>query len=225
MAIYHIWSKFVPGTADEKRRQELAQSTWKNQGWTDIPVPDSALRSPFVENGRVLPRVVDLFNVGSDALKDSDIVVFTNSDIGVIDNVAFHIAMAAQTVEAGWSDRKDFPGPLLAVPSLSEVEAAPLNAGTDTFFFRVRWWRTCRGRYPDMIIAREAWDPCMRELMVATQPPGDLVVPCLCWHENHGGPNHWVTQRFTAAGQIQNHTNAKVFLKKLGKNPRSYGLP
>lgn len=223
MGMFHIFSQYVPRSPDDLRRHFLAQSTWLKQLWTEIPIKDLDLQHPFVENGRVLPCVVDLFDIGCRNLGSRDIVVFSNSDIGMVEFAYIGIAVALQSVEAGWGNRKDFSG-LLAVPTMEEVQNAPSNSGTDAFFFRVNWWREHRILYPDMVIAREAWDPCMRELMRMTHGNEDIEIPNLCWHENHDGTNHWAKNRYTFPGQLNNLKNAKLFLTSIGKNPANYGI-
>jgi len=224
MAMFHIWSQYVPESEEEQRRHKLAQSTWDKQLWTEVPVKDSDLKRPFIENGRILPRVVDLFDIGCCGLDGQDIVVFSNSDIGMADLAFVKIAMLLQSVTAGWGNRKDFDACRQVVPTPEEIQMASCNSGTDLFFFRVRWWQKHRGRYPDMVIAREAWDPCMRELMAMTNGFEDIALPNLCWHQNHGGQTHWVNNRYTLPGQINNRNNAKRFLASIGKNPINYGI-
>lgn len=221
----HVWSDYIPKHPDDMRRHVLARSTWSRQLWTEIPVKDTELTNPFNENGKILPRVTDLLDIGCKNLKNEDILVFSNSDIGIVDYAFVQISMLLQETQAGWSDRKEFKPSVWEVPSLQDVIQADGYQGTDVFFFRVQWWKQHRTRYPDMIIAREAWDPCMRELISLTNNGHPLKIENLCWHEAHYGNGHWSQNRMTLPGQLHNHRNAKVFLRSIGKNPAQFFIP
>ena len=77
-----------------------------------------------------------------------------------------------------------------------------------------------------MILAREAWDACLRILVEQTCPNKPLSVSNLCWHVRHGGDNHWENprNRYTVAGQKYNLALAKKFILSRGLKPQHFGV-
>lgn len=223
MPIIHLWSLFSPTDPDAQRRHALAQSTWASQPWRELPVDDATLPRLFDENGRKLPFVRDLFDRAADGGPSTGIVIFTNADIGVVWDAAFRIALALQVNGAGYSFRRDF-GRLSAVPS--DITQGADYPGTDLFFFRVGWWQKHRAQMPDMLLAREAWDACLRVLIEKTCPNKPLALPNICWHERHGGNGHWegAANRYSLPGQLHNLKLAKAALTGWGYNPASFGI-
>lgn len=182
----------------------------------------------FNERGRKFPYLKDLFDAACAGRNDDDIVVFTNADIGVVTDACFRIAVALQLADAGYSFRRDLHKQVVAVPKDEDLLFWHQYCGTDLFFFRVGWWRDNKDEMPDMIPAREAWDPVLRVLITDTHEPNQqLAVPNLCWHERHGGNNgYWENpaNRYTLPGQIHNLRLAKAFMLRHGRKPATFGI-
>ena len=85
--------------------------TWAKQPWQTVSVEDSHLPRLFPEHTVKLPYVKDLFSTGSDKLSDTDILVFTNSDICVANNCCLRIAESMQLNDATYAFRRDFTTP------------------------------------------------------------------------------------------------------------------
>ena len=222
--ICHIWSAYQPSDPDSIRRHLLAQATWERQPWTERPILDSELPRMFDENGKKIPFIGDLFDYGAAGTTAEDILVFSNSDIGFATNAALRITFALQANDAGYAFRRDAHHRVLCAPTDSEIGTWNDYPGNDVFFFRQRWWRQHRTIFPDMLLAREAWDACMRVLVEATNPHKPLSLPNLVWHERH--PNGWenAAVRYAIPGQLHNLSLARVFLAKMGHNPAAFGI-
>lgn len=223
--LIHLWSLFTPKDPGAAARHLLARSSWEKQLWSELPIADSELPRLFTEGNKRLPFIRDLFDAATVEADLQDIVVYSNSDIGFCDMAAFRIAFALQANDAGYSFRRDI-APRTTLPTDEEVASGSEYCGTDVFFFRVHWWKSCRDRFPDLLIAREAWDACLRVLMEATNHEKPLSLPDLCWHVRHSGNGHWEApqNRYTLPGQIHNLEHAKAFLKRQGLNPATFGI-
>lgn len=228
MPIVHSWSKYELKEADAIRRHSMAQYSWITQPWIDAGIEDRMLPRLFDERGRKFPFLKDIFDYACTDGDDDDIVVYTNADIGVVSNCCFRIAIALQEIAAGYSFRRDLHKHIVALPADDDILQWHQYCGTDMFFFRIGWWKECRKEMPDMIPAREAWDPVLRVLMTDTQPGMQLAINNLCWHERHGGNNgaYWEDpkNRYTLPGQRYNLSLARVFLANRGRNPASFGI-
>ena len=227
MAVLHSWSRYQPSDPDAIRRHRLAQSTWAKQPWTDRGVSDDELPRLFTERDRKFPYIRDIFDAACKGQKPGDIIIYTNADIGVVSTLCFQVALALQNIDAGYCFRRDLHKKVVAVPSDSDILQWHHYPGTDLFFFRAAWWNKYRGDMPDMIPAREAWDPCLRVLMTVTNPGQQLAQQDLCWHERHGGGNGYWEQpqnRYTLPGQIYNLRLAKSFMRSKGYNPGDFGI-
>ena len=226
MGLLHIWSQYEVKNAETQRRMALAQQSWREMRWRDVPVPDSTLPRLFTEGTLRMPFIRDLFDTGIRGADPNDIAVFTNADIGMAPHSDIAIALAMQVNDAGYGNRRDFGHKLLGLPSEQDIRNAAPYCGTDLFFFRVAWWQLYRTEFPDMLIGREAWDACMRVLIEASNPHKPLSLDCLCWHERHGGTNYWENPklRYSLPGQIHNLSLAKRFVRKYGYDPTTFGI-
>jgi len=206
----------------------MARSSWIAQPWIDRGVDDSRLPRLFNERGRTFPYLRDIFDHACRGRKADDIVIYTNADIGVVSNLCFRVAFALQGIHAGYSMRRDLHKQIVAVPPDQDILQWHEYAGTDLFFFRIAWWLEYRSEMPDMIPAREAWDPVLRVLMTDTQPDCQLSIPNLCWHERHGSVNgsYWEdpANRYTLPGQLHNLGLAKQFMVRHGRKPSQFGI-
>lgn len=223
--LVHLWSKFQPRDPDTARRQALAVSSWSGQLWTDFPVADESLPRIFDEGSRKLPFIRDLFDYGCSTWNNDDIVLFSNSDIGFAGDASIRVAIACLNHDCGYAFRRDFPR-LLRAPDDATLDSGTPYCGTDVFFFRVGWWSAHRTEMPDMLIGREAWDPCLRTVMEISESGRKLGLDHICWHESHGGDGHWgqTGKRFTMRGQIHNLKLAKDFMRINNLDPRSFGI-
>lgn len=221
--ILHVYSSYHPQNKDTQRRMALAQRTWASQQWKEIPVSDNQVRTTHDRAGTV-PFVKDLIAAGIQMKDtDNDILVFTNSDICVSKDCCLKITSALQGTNAIYCFRRDFarldtplPGPIIGKGNH--------YPGTDLFAFRIFWWNENEQYFPDMLLAREAWDAILRILIEHTNPNRECALPNLIYHEWH--PSAWEQRenRKTLAGQLHNLALARQWMVQSGLNPATIGI-
>lgn len=220
----HAYSAYTPKDSEGARRHRVAQESWAGMGWQELPISDMDLPRRFYERGTHLPYIRDLFDYAVTNRDDSDIVVFTNSDIGVASDARFSIAEAHQFNDATYAFRRDFNHKVeKPIPDV-DIGRGVHYPGSDLFAFRAGWWRYWRNDYPDLILAREAWDACMRVLVEQTNKNKPISIPNIIWHERH--PNGWEagTLRYSLPGQLYNLRLASAWLVLRGYNPAEFGI-
>lgn len=211
----HAHSIFIPGGEGSARRSALARWSWKNQyrnaHWVDAGATNAAMSRNFKEGNRELPYIKDIIRsamVRSDA--DDEVIVLTNGDTCLTSDATQKIQAAMIESPAMFCYRRDFER-LDGLKSLGEVSAAEHYSGCDLFAFTVGWWKEHEKEYPDMLLAAEAWDWCMRVLVLHY---GGCEVKDIIYHERHDGV--WESNRFTLPSQAHNMKLAKEFLKLHG---------
>jgi len=224
MAVIHCWSRWNPTEPEAKRRGAVAQRSWLNQPWQELPIDDSSLPRLFDEGKRQLPFLRDLFDYAAIRRSNGDIIVFSNSDLCMAPDACVRIVAALQSNDAGYAFRKDAYYRLNKPPTIEEIYQGTDYAGADLFFFRSGWWSKYRKLYPDMLLAREAWDCVMRHLIEETNSNKPLALENICLHERHN--NGWENPsiRYALKGQIHNLNLAKAFMRQRGINPGNFGI-
>ena len=226
MSVRHLYSSYQPPDADTERRMRVAQETWKRQPWAEFAVTDEMLSRLWQERGRQWPYIRDLFSMGCAGLADSDIVIYTNSDIQVRGDCCLQVTAVLQEADACYAFRRDFHHRLDAPVPDEEYVRGNNYAGSDLCAFRAEWWRIYRDKMPDMIVGFEAYDPVFRTLVERTNPGVPVCVRDVIAHERHSGLNHWEhpKNRFTMGGQLHNLGLARGFLAMNGVDPRTCGI-
>lgn len=222
--MYHCYTDYLPSNPDTRRRMLVAQSTWPQQLWKEVPIQDRLVSRMWTEEGKSLPYLKDLLDKACEQLVDDDILVHTNDDTCLHTRCAFIVATMLQSVDACFSFRYDFPR--LEAPIYDEgIMSGRLYAGSDLHAFRVGWWRKHRDRFPDMVVGLEAWDPCMRVLIQRTHHGRETHVPGIIYHERHGSYWEDPANRYRLTGQRMCLQRAAHFLRTMGVNPRDFGIP
>lgn len=224
MSLYHVFSAYLPQDPDTVRRNELAQTTWPDQPWQEYPVRDQDLPRMWKEEGRAFPLVRDVFDFAVRGKAGSDILIYTNADIHVRSDCSAQVAFALQDSDACYCFRRDFPrlDAVLADAAFAKGQDWP---GHDLTAFRAGWWQLHRSEMPDMILAHEAWDPCIRVLIDKTNAGKDVTLHDLIAHERHSSYWEKSENRYRLNGQKHNIALAKAFLTANGINPRTRALP
>lgn len=222
--IVHVHSAYTPKDDETRRRQAVAQASWPATGWQERPITDPSLPRLFREKGVPIPYIRDLFDAGTYGLGDSDIVVFTNADIGVASNARFRIAEALQFNDATYAFRRDFYHRVESPIADADIGTGRHYPGSDLFAFRAGWWRAWRNDYPDLLLAREAWDACLRILIEQTNPNKPVSLPDLIWHERHNNGWEGAGLRYTLPGQVYNLRLAYLWITLRKLNPAAFGI-
>jgi len=223
--IYHVYSDYMPVDAETRRRQIVARVTWSRLTWRDKGMTDSALPRVFRDGRRTVPYVVDVFDFGCSGTDDEDIIVYTNADIMVRRDACGVLADALQKVDACYAYRRDFHHQILTPLPDADYCKGLDYAGSDLVAFRAGWWRFWRKEMPDMLIATEAWDPVIRQLIDETNPQGGTVVRDIICHERHGTDWENPKYRYKLTSQLHNHGLARMFFGLRGINFRKFGIP
>ncbi len=223
--IYHAYTEYAPSDPDTARRMRIAQSTWPRQPWKELPIRDSDLPRLWEERGRKFPYVRDVFDAACEGANDDDIVVYTNADIMVRGDTCTKIAERLQEIDACYCYRRDFHHRVDSPVPDKDFEKGLDYAGSDLAAFRVIWWRAYRDLFPDMVIAAEAYDPVLRQLIDESNLTGNPVLRDLTCHERHGSYWENPAHRYKLHMQLHNLGLAKAFFLSRGINPGKFGIP
>lgn len=223
--IYHLYSAYDPSDPDTQMRQFVAKMTWSTQPWKELPVSDQQLPRLWREEGRQYPYLKDLFDFACQQLHPADILVFTNADICVCSMCAFLVGGFLQETNAAYCYRRDFNHHFTEPIPDAMIPSADSYVGSDLYAFRVDWWRRSRENFPDMLIGHELNDPVLRELIGRTNPGKQTVMKDLIYHRRHASWWEKNENRYRLKGQLYNLNLGCQWLRKLGLDPRSYGVP
>lgn len=223
MSTFHCFTKYVPTDPDTIRRMTIAQGTWKEQPWTEIPVRDEDLSRLWREEGRQFVFVKDVFNFASKDLKADDILIYTNADIHCRCDCAHQVALTLAQSSACYCFRRDF-GKLQKPLEPDEYKNGGAYCGSDLAAFKVSWWRRCVHDMPDMILGMEAWDPCFRRLVEITNRGKPIVIRDVIGHERHNSFWERAENRHRLKGQLYNRALAAKWMRAHGVNPGMHGL-
>ncbi len=227
MGVYHCFTSYRSNDPETQRRMDLAQLSWRNQPWIEVPIKDQDFPRLWKERGRALPYVKDMIDICGNACRSvDDIIVMSNADIIVRSDCCLQLAAYMQQCQACYSFRRDF-GRLDQIPPDSDFSKGNDYVGSDLYCFRKSWWLTYKSKMPDMILGLEAWDSCLRTLIETTNPGRHVSIKNIICHERHGGDNHWESEknRYSMEGQHYCLNLAIKFLRDYGKNPEQFGIP
>lgn len=220
--IWHAYSAYRPKDPDTLRRMNVAAQTWATQMWKELPIPDNPAHL-FRDNGGAVPRIRELWDAACKGKPDSDIIVFTNSDICVTQDCSMRIVAALQSINAAYCFRRDF-GRLDAPLPAGTIKKGQPYVGSDLYAFRVGWWRKNREHFPDMLLGRECWDAIMRLLIDWTHPGQNPTLYDLIYHEKHASTWENPRNRRSLPSQRHNISLAKGWMLAYGFNPRTIGI-
>jgi len=219
--MFHVYTSYAPSDPETARRHRVAQMTWPRQPWVDFPIKDTDLPRMWQERGKTFPYVKDLFDFACHDRPNSDILVFTNSDIMVRGDACARVAEALQIADACFSFRRDFHHRVETPIPDKDFEKGMDYPGHDLFAFRCGWWRDYREEMPDMIIGFEAWDAVLDVLIRETNPHGVPLKDIIC-HERHGSYWENPVHRYKLKSQQHNLGLARVFMVERGIDPRHF---
>lgn len=224
--VIHFFSHYEPQEKAEQRRHTVALRSRLSPNWRVNPVLDEQLPRLFSGDGKNMPHVRDVFDCGVAGCEDDEICVYTNADIMVRSDAHRQIAFALQYTDAAFAYRRDFSGPLSEPPPDSDFAKGKHYPGSDLYAFRAGWWKKHRKKYPDMLLGYEAWDPVMRELMIATNGPNVCQLPDIIAHERDG-ISAWERSenRYRLKGQLHNLHLASAWFGLRGIPISRFGIP
>ena len=163
--IYRVFSSSFSDS-----RTDCAQRSWNVSGITNIPINDSDLP----RNNEGLPYLKDMLDIGySNCSNDSDIILYTNSDIGLVnDNITF-------PNENFFSVRKNVQN--IGNYSRSDLENISYehSINCDVFGINKLWYEKNRDQIPDFLIGSPTWDLCLLILLNGRR------INNICYHVKH----------------------------------------
>jgi len=172
-------------------RTNSAQNSWNVLDVINIPINDESL--PRINDG--LPYLKDILDIGYNKCKnDNDIILYTNSDIGLVsDCIKF-------PNENFFSVRKNVDN--IGIYSISDLEEISYehSVNCDVFGINKLWYEQNRDQIPDFLIGSPTWDLCMLILLNGKR------INNICYHVRH-------ESKWKASVQKEIHiNNRKLFI-------------
>lgn len=203
--------------AETHRRMKLALSSWDQEAdwsgrWIDCQVKRVARDSSSVygEAGAA-PFYRDVIDEALKLCRPQDVVVLSNSDVGVTPGFTGWLVDALIRSGAAFTHRWDSDVKLHEIPR-SEDQVAKLKwyPGSDCWAFTVSWWRMHGWQFPDMVMGREAGDMVLRHVVKLGH---GVEIPYAIWHEKH--PSYWEHwgHKDSLPANLQNRVLATEFLR------------
>jgi len=183
--IVHVYQKMPWANQYEKKRNEIAEKTWKTIGCVDLGLDDNCFVRTSAEvipsETRKIPMIKDMIRLACVGRDDESVILLTNTDTCVASNL---IQRLEGTLPA-YSYRRDFKR-IDEPMHHDEISSGSKYAGCDFFAFRVGWWRRNHHLFPDMVLGRHSWDRIMRELFKIAN---GREIEDVIYHEWH--PSGW----------------------------------
>ncbi len=229
--LLHFWSTHTSKDAETERRNRFAEHTWDlHYALGDVipfPITDAMLsRSSKTEVGdtRPLPYLKDILNWGAEVAQPEDLVIFTNMDTCVTPDLPRQLrdTFTFRKLTAGFAWRHNFYTPITT--QLRVCDQGFKDGGVDLVAFYPEWWREVREYMPDMLLACEAWDWCLRLIVAESQPDCQTDIDNLIYHEWHDAPWRDSTFRLMNPGQVVNRRLGKNFFVKRSELAALVGL-
>jgi hypothetical protein len=204
--IIHVTSLYKDDDKDYNRRSILAQSTWKKLYENQKIIPATINEDIY---NKEIPKIKDLFESGYNmCLNDNDIIMYTNSDICLTEDLYQKVVESCNKYECTFSFRKDFLFELDRPMSKIMIENTKYSGGNiypegaDLFAVTKSWWEKWRDYLPnDQVIGRPTWDWVFR-ITMGKSIEGDIVfsqtfeeqgticeTPNISYHESHN--SYW----------------------------------
>jgi glycosyltransferase involved in cell wall biosynthesis len=214
-------SEFTPRDPETLRRYNFASATRqtiasKFGNWRMAPFTEVRMARKFSDgNGTQLPYIKDLLNHAAGYANSQDWLVLVNADICFTDKVQEILLEQVRQNRPVALRRRDV-GKLSAPLTEEQIRSAAEYGGRDLFAFSKEWWQAMRGKFPDMLLGREAWDVLLGTLV---QMNGGDTRTGGIYHERHQGV--WNNPRFreTLPSQRHNRKLAENFKLKVGWIP------
>jgi len=220
--LIHVYSDYE-GNGETLRRVRFAKSTWQEEyrkaQWVTVPVKDNQLGrlSGSIGDPNPVPFLKDVMAEAVKVAGPEDRIVFSNSDTAFCHGITEALIAEPGPMAA---HRHDFHR-LSRMLTPYEALSGTFYPGSDLFCFTRKWWEENREIFPDMLLAREAWDYVLRE-MVMMKGGGNWFMPMIC-HEFHQSQWYQPSFKRTNRGQLWNVKLAREWL--LRWNRGEHGLP
>ena len=230
--IIHTTSTHI-SDIDSNRRVDFAQNTWRKlyESGKIIPANINCGKNDDI------PKIKDIIDYGYSLCKsDDDIIMYTNSDICLTDDLYEKVTESCEKWNCTFSFRKDFLFKLEKEMSKEEVESTLWSGGNETptgadlFAVTKSWWEKWRDYLPnDQVIGRPTWDWIFR-ITMGKSIEGDIVfsqtfeeqgticeTPNISYHESHN--SYWERpENLLDEDSIKNTRIAYYWMKEKSNN-------
>ncbi len=227
LRVFHVHLTHDEATGDTRRRNKLAEQTWKTTyrlgNWTPCPVRDRDLDRFYTDGPRRLPYVRDVIDFAlPPGIRPSDMIFFTNADTCFAPSLSEKISeLVLEGDPLAYFIRREFHRVIGFPVSYNGIHEGGFYAGTDGFLFPVSWWRANRMQFPDMLIAREAWDAVLRQMLIAG---GGREVSHQIYHEAHAAQWSQPGFRYKNTSNLYNLALAKKKFNEMSVDFRKFGI-
>lgn len=211
--IIHAWNDYPYRREDAAYRHGIARASWdseyKKGRWISAMVCDAQLtrNGNSIGEQKPLPFVNDIINIACELAQPDDLIVLTNDDTIFLDGLTERLL---STTPPFWSSRWEHA----KVQSKLNAEAIKHHSwkhvGADIFVFTKRWWMEFGSEFPDMLVAREAWDLVLRCLINLT---GGHEEDALCAHIIHD-PEWHSSEHRESVSNLFNRDSARKFFRE-----------
>lgn len=205
--VVHIYpSREITPTSHEPGEQTadriiMARDTWENQGTEILAAHETQMLRNSVDvlkDTRATSYMVDILETGLKQLKNPDeILIFTNSDVGLSDTAIRDVRMLCKQKGACYGYRFDHEKIDRPLDHLDTV-SAKCRGGLDIFAFTKGWFSRHARKLPDMLLGRSGWDLAYRDVVRKT---GGGELYGAIWHEDH---ESWWKDNFQTPGNEYN---------------------
>jgi len=145
--IVHVFERH----GDLNERERNAQATWGRWGWIQAPFEEYPRDATSIGDQRKLPFLRDALQHGiSNSTSSTDLIVLTNSDVGMGTDAAYELERVMSASVVGTCRRVDVgPGP---------NAPARVHSGRDLIAFRRSWLERNFHLIPDFVLGASQWD-------------------------------------------------------------------
>lgn len=206
--VLHVVNWYHDAAAATRQRMERARRSWEELANADCDYErlehhtDKTRHSGSLGDPRNLPFVHDIFDWACQQSRLDDVVLFTNSDIGLCLEAAVEIRMALDGRPCCYGNPADCVLPMKPRAHRHHLARSLLAcSGIGLFAFTPRWWHEVRDTIPPVLLGAEGWDAVLRWTMLAHNPLACLQPP-VCWHERHAA--YWEQHITDAPAQKHN---------------------
>ena len=166
--IYRVYSDY-----SKDLRTNFSIASWNKSNITNIPISDGQLN----RNLGHLPFLKDLLDIGfSHCQNDDDIILYTNSDIGVVSGEINLPNENFFCIRKQVSELKEYTSEEL------ENISYELSINCDVFGITKKWYADNRNKIPDFLIGSPYWDIALVILLKAKR------INNLIYHIDHKAP-------------------------------------
>lgn len=216
MQFFHLVNTYKSKNKEEQQRNAFAQQTWelcKDLIPNYIDIKDLTRNSQTeLNDSRSVPFVTDLIDEAVKNKKETDVIVFTNTDICFAKDLIDEIKRQTNSLEkecaygARHEFDRDLESPLETSTDIKKLLKHTVLGGGDIFVFTVNWWQRNRNRMKDYVLGCQWWDTALQKIMDTYKCP---VLKNVIYHRTHHSFWYQGSNQTENKGQQHNYKLAK----------------